>query len=94
MSGQQPLSNPGEYVEKAKDHARDNPEQARSAIDKVEDLIDDRTGGRFSDIVDKGGDLLEEHLGLPDPGPEPGPAPTPTPAPAPSPVPNVKSANQ
>ena len=93
MSGQQPLSDPGEYVEKAKDYARDHPEQARSAIDRVEDLIDDRTGGTFSDVVDQGGDLLEEHLGLPDPAPTPSRRPVhprprpPTPVPGPAPVP-------
>ena len=44
----------GEWLDKIKDFAKGNPDQADSAIEKVEDLIDQRTGGRYADQVDKG----------------------------------------
>ena len=58
----------GAAVDKLEDLARNNPDQARSAIDKVQDVINDRTGGKFSDLVDKGGDFVEGRLGLPEQG--------------------------
>ena len=39
----------GEWLDKIKDFAKGNPDKADSAIDKVEDLIDQRTGGRYAD---------------------------------------------
>ncbi len=51
------------WMDKAKDYIKGNPEQAGSAIDKVEKLIDQRTGGKHADKVDKGGDFLREKLG-------------------------------
>ena len=65
MSDQkQPISG-DEAFNTAKDYARDNPDTARSAIDKVEDLLDQKTGGKFSDMIDKGGDFVEGQLGIP-----------------------------
>ena len=79
----QPQKFTGEQVDKARDAAQDylqdNPDQARSLIDKVEDVIDERTGGQFSGMVDKAGDWAEEQLNLPE---EPAAEPT-TPAEAP-----------
>ncbi|MFC8501848.1 Rv0909 family putative TA system antitoxin [Pedococcus sp. NPDC057267] len=83
----------GEWLDKIKDFAKGNPDKADSAIEKVEDLIDQRTGGRYADQVDKGGDILRDKLGLPpqglpaDPEPGPGSSPEPPPASQDSPVP-------
>ena len=85
----------GGWLDKIKDLAKGNPQQAESAIDKVEDLIGKQTGGKYADQVDKGTDALRDQLGLPEetaepapaPVPEPAPAPVPEPAPAPSPAP-------
>jgi hypothetical protein len=55
----------GGFMDKVKDFVKGNPEQASGAIEKVEDLIDQRTGGKHSEHVDKGGDVLREKLGLP-----------------------------
>ncbi|KQZ90536.1 hypothetical protein ASD62_15860 [Phycicoccus sp. Root563] len=55
-------------MDKAKDYIKGNPEQAGSAIEKVEGLIDQRTGGKYADKIDKGGDVLREKLGLPSDG--------------------------
>lgn len=80
----QPQKFTGEQVDKARDAAQDylqdNPDQARSLIDKVEDVIDERTGGQFSGMVDKAGDWAVEQLNLPE---EPAAEPT-TPAEAPA----------
>lgn len=66
MSDQPQKFNGGEYVDKARDAARDNPDQARSAIDKVQDAVNQRTGGKFESIIDKAGDFVEDKLGLPE----------------------------
>src|SRR6478672_2470143 len=82
----------GGWMDKFKDYVKGNPEQAGSAIEKVEDLIDQRTGGKYADKVDQGGDVLRDKLGLPpqadqpadQPGAQPGTPPA-TPA-GPGPV--------
>lgn len=64
MSDQPQQFNAGEYVDKAKDYAQKNPDQARSMIDKVEDFIDQKTGGKYSAQVDQAGDWVEGQLGM------------------------------
>jgi len=76
------------WLDKIKDYAKGNPKQAEEAIEKVEDVIDQRTGGKYSDQIDRGGDALKDKLGLPDdPAAKPQPPGDTVPAPAPSPVP-------
>ena len=72
------LGDAGRYLDKAKDYAKEHPDQARKAVERVEDLIDQRTGGRFKDLVDKGGDLVEGQLGVPQQTPDPTPDPSPS----------------
>lgn len=64
MTDQPQQFNTGEYIDKAKDYAQQNPDHARSAIDKVEDFIDAKTGGKYSNQVDQAGDWLEGQLGM------------------------------
>ena len=45
---QEPGRGADQYIDKAKDYAKDNPDQTRSMIDKAEDFVDARTGGKFS----------------------------------------------
>ncbi|SMC51065.1 antitoxin [Janibacter indicus] len=66
MSNSPQQFNGGEYVDKARDAARDHPDQARGAIDKVQEAVDKRTGGKFRSIIDKAGDFVEDKLGLPE----------------------------
>lgn len=66
MTDQPQQFNAGEYVDKAKGYAQQNPEQARSFIDKIEDFVDERTGGQYSAQVDQAGDWVEGQLGLPN----------------------------
>ncbi|HJE52486.1 MAG TPA: antitoxin [Tessaracoccus flavescens] len=60
------FGNADQYVDKAKDYAQENPEHARSWIDKAEDFIDEKTGGKYADKVDAAGDWVEGQLGLPN----------------------------
>ncbi len=54
-----------EILDEAKKLAGEHPDQAKSALDKAEGLLDERTGGKFADQIKKGGDALEGQLGLP-----------------------------
>lgn len=51
--------------DKAKKLAEDNADQVDQAVDKVADVVDEKTGGRFSDKVDKGAEAAK---GLVDKG--------------------------
>jgi hypothetical protein len=85
-----------DWIDKAKDFIKGHPEQAGQGLDKAEELINERTGGKYADQLDQGTDKVREGLGLPPeaenaetvpaPAPSPEPAPTPEPAPMPPPV--------
>jgi hypothetical protein len=57
--------------DKAKDALSDHPEQVDQGIDKIGDLADDKTGGKYADKVDQGQDLAKDRLGK-DPAADPG----------------------
>jgi nucleosome binding factor SPN SPT16 subunit len=40
-------------VDKGKDLAADNADKIEDAVEKVGDFIDDKTGGKYADKVDK-----------------------------------------
>lgn len=40
-------------VDKGKDLAAENSDKIEGAVDKVGDFIDDKTGGKYADKVDK-----------------------------------------
>ncbi|MGO4598515.1 antitoxin [Terrabacter sp. 2RAF25] len=54
-----------EIVDQAKNLAGEHPEQAKEALEKAEGILDERTGGKFTDQISKGGDAVEGQLGLP-----------------------------
>src|SRR4026208_1336818 len=64
------------WLDKVKDLVKGNPQQADSAIEKVEHVIDERTGGKYADRIAKGSDALKDQLGLPSEEPAPAPVPT------------------
>lgn len=66
MSNNPQKFNGGEYVDKARDAAKGHPDQARSAIDRVQEAANRRTGGTFGSLIDKAGDFVEDTLGLPE----------------------------
>lgn len=59
------MSNAGDAYNKARDYAGKNPDKTRSTIDKVQDFVDSKTGGKHRDKIEKAGDFLEDKLGLP-----------------------------
>ena len=84
------------WIDKAKDFIKGNPDKARDALEKAEDVVNERTGGKYAEQVDQGSDMVGEKLGLPpetedatapEPAPSPGPAPVPSESPAPTPKP-------
>ncbi|WP_162872752.1 antitoxin [Austwickia chelonae] len=52
-------------VNKAKSFAQDNPEKVRAGLDKVEDVVNERTGGKYAEQVAKGAGVVENALGVP-----------------------------
>ena len=90
-----------DWIQKAKDFVKGHPEQAQQGLDKAEELINERTGGKYSDKIDQGSDKLKETLGLPpdadadgtippaapEPPVPPTPPGTPQPPATPQPVP-------
>ena len=58
--------------DKAKDALSEHSEHVDKGIDRIGDLIDDKTGGKYADKVDQGQDLARRqscrhYLAQPDP---------------------------
>lgn len=73
---------------KGKDYAAQNPDKVGGYIDKAGDTIDEKTGGKYSQHVDKAQDAAKKHLGTPEnpaPGAQPGPGSDPGPQADPGP---------
>ena len=60
-----------ELAQKAKDFARQHPDKAEQGLDKLGDIVDQQTGGKYSSQIDKGEEMLERHLGGPEHPQEP-----------------------
>jgi hypothetical protein len=60
----------GGLGDKAKDALDGEQGEKRSdqALDKAQQLADDKTGGKFDSATDKAGDLADKHLGQQDGG--------------------------
>jgi hypothetical protein len=64
-----------ELAQKAKDFARQHPDKVEQGLDKLGDIADQKTGGKYSGQIDKGEDMLRERLSG-EQGPRPqGPTP-------------------
>jgi hypothetical protein len=48
---------------KAQEVAREHPEQTEQVLNKAEHIVDDRTGGKHSEQLDKGAEELKRRLG-------------------------------
>lgn len=55
-----------EIVDDAKKLAGEHPEQAKEALDKAEGILDERTGGKFTDQIKQGEQTVEGQLGIQD----------------------------
>lgn len=49
--------------DKIKKAAEDHGDKIAEGVDKATDAIDDKTGGKFSEHLDKVDGMAEEHLG-------------------------------
>ena len=47
---------------KAKDLAQDNADKLDGVIDKAADMVDEKTGGKYSDKIDKAADAARNAL--------------------------------
>lgn len=56
------MPNFGELINKVKQMAGQHPDQVAKGLDKVEDLVDQKTGGKYGDQIHKGGDAAEKYL--------------------------------
>jgi MT0933-like antitoxin protein len=50
----------GDFVDKAKDLAAENKDQVDDVIDEAGDMIDEKTGGKYSDQVDQGQEAAKD----------------------------------
>lgn len=48
--------------DKLKKTAKDNADKVTGAVDKATDMVDDKTGGKYSDHLDKVDDAVEKAL--------------------------------
>ena len=49
--------------DRAKELAEEHADKVGDAIDKVADVVDDKTGGKYSDKIDKGADAAKGFIG-------------------------------
>ena len=54
------------FFDKVKDFVKGHPEQAGQGLDKAGELLDERTGGQYSEHIARGDDLVREQFGIPD----------------------------
>jgi MT0933-like antitoxin protein len=55
------------FLDKAKDLLSKNADKVEQAIDKAGDVIDDKTGGKYKDTVDKVQDAAKNAVDKGDP---------------------------
>lgn len=53
-----------DFLNKAKDFAGENPDKVQQGIDKGQDMVNEKTGNKHSEHVEKGGGAVEKGLGL------------------------------
>ncbi|MCA3774024.1 MAG: antitoxin [Cutibacterium sp.] len=52
-----------DHQDDIKNQASQHSDQVEQGIDKAGNTVDDKTGGKFSDQIDKGQDALKDKLG-------------------------------
>lgn len=60
-------------IDKAKQFLDDNPDKVRQGIEKVGDVIDDKTGGKYADKIDRVQEEAAKRLGDGEAAAEPKP---------------------
>jgi hypothetical protein len=51
------------FLDKAKGLLGQHEEKVEGALDKVADMVDDKTGGKYADHIDKGQDAAKDFIG-------------------------------
>ena len=51
------------FLDKAKDLLGKHEEKVEDALDKVAEVVDDKTGGKYSDKIDKGAEAAKGFVG-------------------------------
>ena len=52
----------GDFVDKAKDIAGDHKDKVKEGIDKAEEVIDEKTGGKYDEHTDKGAEAAKDYV--------------------------------
>jgi hypothetical protein len=52
----------GDLTDRAKEMASQNKDEVKEGIDKAGDTIDEKTGGKHAEHVDKGQDAAKDHV--------------------------------
>jgi len=52
----------GDFIDKAKDMMSGNKDKAKDGLEKTADMVDEKTGGKFSDQVDKGEEAAKDFV--------------------------------
>ncbi|HLV91283.1 MAG: antitoxin [Acidimicrobiales bacterium] len=52
----------GDLFKKAKNAAAENKDAVKDGIDKAGDFVDDKTGGKYAEHVDKGQDAARDFV--------------------------------
>ncbi len=50
------------FLDKAKDLAAEHADKVEAAVDKAADLVDDKTGGKFTGQVDQAQEFVKDKL--------------------------------
>jgi hypothetical protein len=59
-----------DFLEKAKDMASQHDDQVDQGLEKAGDVVDERTGGKYGEQIDKGVDVAQERTGAGDQVPD------------------------
>ena len=51
------------FFDKVKDLADQHDEKVDQALEKAGDVVDDKTGGKYTEHIDKGVDMAQERTG-------------------------------
>ncbi len=51
------------FLDKAKELAGQHADKVEGAIDKAADMVDDKTGGKYADQIDKGAEAARGFVG-------------------------------
>ena len=51
-----------DFIDKAKDMMSGNKDKVKDGVEKAADMVDEKTGGKFSDQIDKGEEAAKDFV--------------------------------